>query len=577
MFAKEGSAGGCHASWSGIWSIVLVMGVGASIRLVHVIDTWNVPTVRHLVGDAAGYHAWALRIVGGEWIGSEPFYQAPLYPYVLALWYWVLGESVGAVRIIQALLGTWAAGLLCVSTWRLFGRSTGLVAGVMLALYAPAFFFDGIIQKTSLGCFLTCLLLAGMTWRGGRWWSAVTLVSGIVVALLVLTRENALVWVPILLIWVAVTGWGEDRGKCVRGLGTYVLGGALILGVVGVRNRAVSGEWSISTFQAGPNFYIGNHVGASGLYEPLIRGHETPVFERDDATMLAEQATGRSMSAKEVSDYWMGQALAEIRSDVTGWLGLVGRKALLVFNRYEVADAESQYVYSDDSRILAVVGPIWQLGVLGPLAMAGVVITRKEWRELWVYYALIVSMAGSVALFYVTARYRFPLVPLLIPFAAVGVTKIWESIRNRQGRVVIGAILAALGTAMVVNRSMLEEERLDAMAYMNVGVALAQGGEVEPATVYFRRAVEVNPRSAEPNNNLAMALAIQGDYEGAVAHYRMALAADATLVGVAYNLGVALERLGRVGEALEQYQRAVELDRGDVEAKRAVARLGETR
>ena len=51
----------------------------------------------------------------------------------------------------------------------------------------------------------------------------------------------------------------------------------------------MQGEFSPTTFQAGPNFYIGNHRNADGRYQPLIRGHETPEFEQKDATQLAEQ------------------------------------------------------------------------------------------------------------------------------------------------------------------------------------------------------------------------------------------------------------------------------------------------
>ena len=62
---------------------------------------------------------------------------------------------------------------------------------------------------------------------------------------------------------------------------------------VGVRNVVVADEWSLSTFQAGPNFYIGNSEDADGRYHPLVRGHETPAFERRDATELAERLRKR--------------------------------------------------------------------------------------------------------------------------------------------------------------------------------------------------------------------------------------------------------------------------------------------
>ena len=54
---------------------------------------------------------------------------------------------------------------------------------------------------------------------------------------------------------------------------------AFVLLPVGLRNRSVGGEYSLTTFQIGPNFYIGSNADATGRYRPLVRGHETPQFE----------------------------------------------------------------------------------------------------------------------------------------------------------------------------------------------------------------------------------------------------------------------------------------------------------
>jgi len=555
------------------WRIAVVVGVSLAVRLLYDYAIWSVVWTRQLVGDAAGYYEWASRVAGGEWLGGESFYQAPLYPYVLAVLFRVCGESVWVVKVAQGCWGAIAVGLLCRATWDLFGRQVGMVAGWMLGLFGPAIYFDGIVQKASLGCFLTCGLLWGLAQasRAVRIWQMG--VVGIVVGLLVVTRENALVWVPLLFVWsgwaLAMEGWRGWAG----GMAAFTLGVGAVLGPVSVRNWVVSGEWSVSTFQAGPNLYIGNHAGASGLYEPLVRGHETPRFERRDATALAERAIGRELTAREVSRYWTSRAMRDIRSDVGGWLRLLGRKMLMVWNRYEVADAESYYVYADCFRPLRLLGGVWHFGVLCPLAAVGVVATRGQWRRLWIYYALIASMALAVALFYVTARYRFPLVPLLIPFAAVGAVHMWESVRLRSYRgLVVSGVLAAV-VAVVVNWSVLDEDRLNALSHMNVGVALAEKGELISATEYFRRAIEGHPQSAEANNNLAQALSLQGEYAEAIPHYRAALAVDPALIGVAYNLAVVLERVGQLEEAVEYYVRAVELDPSDEDARRAVARL----
>ena len=129
------------------------------MRLVHVWQLRRSPFFSLLMGDSRGYDEWARRIAGGDWLGHEVFYQAPLYPYLLGVIYAVAGRHLLLVRIVQALIGSASCALLALAAARLFSRRAGLVAGLMLALYAPAIFFDGLLQKSVLDVFFVCLAL----------------------------------------------------------------------------------------------------------------------------------------------------------------------------------------------------------------------------------------------------------------------------------------------------------------------------------------------------------------------------------------------------------------------------------
>ncbi len=557
------------------WAYVaLVALVALVVRLIYIHETRDVPFVAHLVGDAAGYFAWAERIAAGDWIGSEAFYQAPLYPYVLAVVRRVFGGTVATVRIVQAVWGTLAVVVLCVVGGRLFGRRVGIVSGGMLALYAPAVFFDGVVQKASLGCVLLCLLLLTLVTGVRRRSFVAAGAIGLALGLLILTRENAMVWLPVVGLWMALSWRQNEPAKMRFGvLAGLAVGVAMVLVPVGVRNIAVSGQWSMSTFQSGPNFYIGNHRGADGRYQPLVRGHETPEYERADAKRLAEAATGRPMTARDVSRYWWARSWDDVRADPVAWLGLVGRKFAMVINRYEVSDAESMIVYADHSLALRVLANIWHFGTLCPLAAVGVWLMRRRWRGLWVYGAMFVSMVLAVAIFFVLARYRYPLVPLLIPFAAVGLVELFSLVSRRRWRDVVATCSVLVVAACIVNVHIHDERRLDALARMNVGVALAERGDLQEAIVYFRDAAAGCPESAEANNNLAQSLAMSGDFIGSIEHYRRALDVDPTLMGVAFNLAVALEQTGATAESLSYYERALAMDPHDQDARAAIARL----
>ena len=129
------------------------------VRLIHLWQIRSAPFFTVLMGDARGYDDWARQIAGGDWLGHEVFYQAPLYPYFLGVLYRVVGRNLIVVRVCQAVIGSLACVLLGLAGRRLFSNRTGLIAGLMLALYAPAVFFDTLIQKSVLDVFFICLML----------------------------------------------------------------------------------------------------------------------------------------------------------------------------------------------------------------------------------------------------------------------------------------------------------------------------------------------------------------------------------------------------------------------------------
>src|SRR5438477_66498 len=142
------------------WAATLAIFIVAfSLRLVHVWQIHRSPLFNILMGDARGYDEWAQRIAAGDWIGHEVFYQAPLYPYFLGSIYRLAGHNLMVVRIVQALIGSCSCLLIASTASRLFSKRAGVVAGLMLALYAPAIFFDGLLQKSVLDVFFVCLAL----------------------------------------------------------------------------------------------------------------------------------------------------------------------------------------------------------------------------------------------------------------------------------------------------------------------------------------------------------------------------------------------------------------------------------
>src|SRR5581483_11659697 len=92
--------------------LIVVFAAALLVRLVHVWQLRPSPFSSILMGDARGYDEWAQRIAHGDWIGTDVFYQAPLYPYFLAVLYTLFGRHLLLVRIVQAFVGASSCVLL---------------------------------------------------------------------------------------------------------------------------------------------------------------------------------------------------------------------------------------------------------------------------------------------------------------------------------------------------------------------------------------------------------------------------------------------------------------------------------
>ena len=593
------------ASFTRPAAFIFIVAIAA--RALHLAQLQGTPFFSVLIGDARGYDEWARRLAGGDWIGTDVFYQAPLYPYFMGAIYAVTGTDPFFVRLVQAVLGSLAAVLLAYAGWRLFSRRVGLVSGAVLALYPAAIFFDGLIQKSSLDLFFTCVALAliGIIVSGTRRPRLAWCLLGVAVAALSLTRENALLLAALLLVWALVLRSRDGALMLVAGM-------AIVFTPVVIRNAAVSGGFYLTTSQLGSNFFIGNNPLADGTYMSLRAGRGDPEFERQDAVDLAQQATGRTLTPGEVSNYWLGRSLQYIREQPGSWVALTARKAALLVNTSEMLDTESQESHAESSSVLAATSPIGRFGILVPLALFGMFVAWPRRAQLWILYALLAAYAGSVVLFFVMARYRHPLLPFLILFASAGVVEARRFFRSAPRPRVIAAVAVAALAAIISNRRMLSDDLMRAISEHNLAAALQESGRVDDAIVHYQRALRIRRDYAPSINNLGTALMAKGDIESAITAFRESfrlqpastqardlLAAAQYDLGTALlsqgdykgaerllrevirltpdeaeahnNLGIALASMNRMPEAIEHWRRALAIKPGFADAQRNLA------
>jgi len=573
--------------------VIVIFATALSLRVLYLIQIQSIPLFYNLPGDGRTYDEWAQRIAAGDWLGSGVFYQAPLYPYFLGIWQAILGHNLWAIRMIQATLGSFSCALIFLVGERLFSRSAGIASGLVLAFYAPAIFFDVLIEKSVLDIFLLSLLLwllvCAWSRRDWRQW----LSAGAILGLLGLSRENALILAVVVPVWIAIYFSEQALKYRVAWTGWFLAGLLLVLIPVGLRNLAVGGEFKLTTSQLGANFFIGNNPAADGTYGSVHKIIGEPNLEGSDARRLAERATGRKMAPGEVSDFWLQKASAYIRSEPLSWVWLLGKKWLMVWNAREVEDSDDFYIYSQWSWLLQALGWLTHFGVLAPLAAVGVWMSRRQWRDLWLLYTMILSLALSVAIFYVFGRYRFPLIPLLTLFTGAALVGLVNLFRSRGVESLAASVVVLLASALIVNwplygihgpgpvgynnlsnayykqgkiaeaisaaRQALQADPDLGVAYYNLGNMYAAQGKFDIAKQYFERAIAIYPNYAEVRSNYGQLIAERGDLETGIRYFREAIALNPSISRAHLNLGVALAKEDRLEEAIEPLQRAVDL------------------
>ncbi len=553
--------------------------------------------------DTAVYVDLGRRVAAGDLkLGSEPYFLAPLYAYFLGLVFALSGGSLLAARVVQVGLGALAVGLVYATSRCWFEGRAPLLGTVLLAGTGIATFYEVTLLQAALDPFLTALALfllaralpAGGAWRFGA--------AGLGLGLLSLNRPNALVFAPVLglLLLRPKARWPAA--------GAFVAGVVLAIAPVTVRNWAVSGEPVLISSHGGLNFYIGNHAGADGTYRSLPGITPDIAGQARDAQRVAEAARGRPLTPREVSAYFFGLAAEWMRSHPGDALALFLRKAGYVLSNAEIALNHSYTYYARDEPTLLrflVVGP-WLLVPLGVFGLALRLLERRhDGFGLWAAFVPVYAL--SVAVFFVTSRYRLPLfVPLAVGAGfgldrsiATAQRKDWSRLgkgalailplallalwpqglddgRSEEGTALLehlvdaGRSAEALGRLPAVEATHPQRTRL----LSRVGQAFLDRREPGPAQLLLERAVSMEPTSANLREKLGLTLALSGREEEAIRELEEACQLDIRSASARLNLAVVLAQVGRTGDARARAEEALRLQPDYPQARGLLEALG---
>jgi tetratricopeptide (TPR) repeat protein len=498
------------------------------LRLALVVSLREAPYFHDPIVDGAAYDRWAHEIAHESFWGRKAFYQDPLYPYALGVFYKIFGRDLLWVRLVQALLGTLGLWALFEAVRRLTDYRTAMLALLFGAFYKTLAFFDAAILKDFLGVIFVELAL--LAWTSTSRWKWLAL--GAALGLGALVRGNLLLLAVAAAVYLAVRrDW--------KPAALVLAAAALAVAPATIRNAAVAGDFVLTASQLGPNLYTGNNAeNATGRYVPpsFLRSGSTE-FEEPGFRLEAERRLGRPLKASEIDAYWRGEALRWMRENPGAFLLVTLKRAALLVNAREIPDDLDPAFLARFSWVLRL--PLFGFGLLLlPLAAAGLYLAWSERAKFAFLFVLLGAYVASILFFFVFARYRLPLVPLLLVFAAYAVTRFLQMEKWGMSAVPRTAAIVFGVTLVLVNLPLPE----------------AVGGHRDFRSSRFNLGLyyKSHGRHAEAAEELLAAAKLSPAY----------LKDPAFL----WTLGDVLERAGRPEEAFERYAAAAEIDRTSPEA-----------
>ena len=555
------------SSWT---RFLLPMGIFVLAFLVRYVFLIQIKSSSPFFGspimDELYHDRWAQQIAAGDWMGSESFFRAPLYIYMLALIYKIFGHSFFIPRLFQIFLGSLSCVLTYLIAKKLFNRTIGVLSGIIASLYGVLVLYDARLLLDSLTVFLDLVLVGLLILTAEKPKLINWLFCGIVLGLSAITRPNILIFVPFILIWMFF--WFQKKSSVKKVLLRWAflcLGVLLMVAPVTLRNYLADGDFVLISWQGGYNFYLGNNPQASGWSATAAHIDPTWWGGYDDAIRLAEEETGRKLKPSQISDFWLKKGMDFIVSQPGSWLKLMGKKISYFWKGYEIGNNENEYLYTNLSSLLNLLMGKRILyipfGLVGPLSLWGLVIGLKKWRRFLLLYLFILSYSASVILFFVCSRYRIPVIPFLIMFASFSLWWIFQKIKHKEilqafiFLVVLIILLIALNTPLenLVGYQPYTDHYVLGISYQNLG-------QLEPAIKEYKTSLEYRPNFAPARNNLANIYAQSGKTDLAIEEYQRAILLDPSYEKTYYNLAILYHRKGELDSAIVYYSKAIKLN-----------------
>ncbi|MCH8851165.1 MAG: glycosyltransferase family 39 protein [Planctomycetes bacterium] len=405
----------------------MILLIALVLRVMWVLTVQPDPNVE-VFDDSTLYVRFGRGLVDGEgynFQGEPTAGFAPAYAAILAATFVLPGDDMAATRVLHVLLGLGEVLGVYYLASRLWDRRAGLLAAAMMALFPSHIFFTTLLMRepvfSPLLVGLLCLAVAWTLRGNAKAWQLIFL--GVAAAFMMLMRfETVPIIAVIVLSWVVVhRSW--------RRVATYtallVLGMAALLVPWIVRNAVQVGSPVITT---------GGWVLLVGSHHPDSAGYPTPLSLQYDVIYHNLPQPERalhvdSVARRDAINYAIHHIPRELSlvPDRLSWFFRSDHAALDLIQLKMPSGPDSRELSAGQEAFYGVVADTFYYAVAAIMVLGlPFWIRRMRGEHILLFGTFAVYCAMWAFLFAGLPRYHYPLIPIIVVLAAIGLSSFWE-------------------------------------------------------------------------------------------------------------------------------------------------------
>ena len=486
-------------------ALVVILALGLGLRLL----AWHWHEQVPLGGDEQEYFNQALTFLREHRYVELRFMRPPAYTAFLSLSMYLFDSLVQRLRLIQAIISTLTILPVYAFTYELSGkRSTALLAAILLALnYTLASTASELLTETLFvfGFSMLLWLLALSGRKASLLWPCL---AGLTLGALILTRSVALPLLGLGILWLLQ---GDHSPFRKRKTLIFLLASMLIVLPWTARNYLTYNALILVDTTGAENLWLDNDpAGREAVKAQLYAFGE----DRAQRQSLASQR-GLSVILADpmrfVTKAW-GEAQRFMALEHTD--DMLARPAIWV----PPAEVWLRLILGDGMWLLTMLAGVLGLWLYHPQSQQN--RYAAPLLALWCLYIMSTSM-----LFHVELRYRLPVYPPLIAFAALLLSSSAHYPFPKHAPRLMTSWLLALISCILLLGLMLLHRNYPAAAQRLIPkhIALAQAeraltdGDAQRASLAAQQALRFDQRSVLARVALARAALLSGDTATALA------------------------------------------------------------